>query len=306
MRKEDGRIGVLMGGSSAEREVSFRSGKAVLNALLERGHKAAAVELGTPTIEQLRVLDIDAAFIALHGTFGEDGRIQAMLEEVDIPYTGSNVNASRLGMDKVASKKLFRENGLYVPDYEVLTDKTLPRLRFGRPFVVKPSAQGSSVGVSIVEEIEDLKEAVIKAFDFGDAVLIEEFIPGKEVTVGILDERPLPVIQVVPKRKFYDRVAKYTTGMTEYLVPAPISEKEAAKIQAAAVLAHKSLDCRSFSRVDMILGADGRVAVLEVNTIPGMTQLSLLPKAAAAAGIDFPQLCEKMLESAYEKMALKG
>lgn len=305
MKDDYGRIGVLMGGPSAEREVSLRSGKAILEALLSRGYDAIPVELGMPTKEGLKSLDIDTAFIALHGTFGEDGRIQAMLEGLDIPYTGSKIRASRLGMDKVASRKLFKKNKLFVPRYEVLPSLLSSPLRgegrargIGQQIVVKPSAQGSSVGVTIVEKKEGLEEAIDRAFGFGDAVILEEFIEGKELTVGILDDRPLPVIQLVPKRRFYDEVAKYTSGMTEYLVPAPISKTESDMAREAGVRAHKCLECASFSRVDMILSNDGRIVVLEVNTIPGMTQLSLLPKAAKAAGIGFEELCERMLRSA--------
>jgi len=251
-----------------------------------------------PVKEELKSLGIDIAFIALHGTFGEDGRIQAMLEELNIPYTGSKVKASRLGMDKAASRKLFEKDKLFVPRYEVLTNGARPALEFGQQIVVKPSAQGSSVGITIVEKREDLEEAIGRAFDFGDAVILEEFIEGKELTVGIVDDKPLPVIQLVPKRRFYDEVAKYTSGMTEYLTPAPISKMESDMAQDAAIRAHRCLGCASFSRVDMILDKDEKVFVLEVNTIPGMTQLSLLPKAASAAGIGFTELCERMLRSA--------
>lgn len=315
MKNDYGRIGVLMGGPSAEREVSIRSGEAVLEALLGKGYDAKPVELGMPVKEELKSLGIDTAFIALHGTFGEDGRIQAMLEELNIPYTGSRVKASRLGMDKIASRKLFEKEKLFVPRYEVLTSpsplpsppvtKMAGRQRgegiasgISKQIVVKPSAQGSSVGVAIAEKQKDLEEAIDKAFGFGDTVILEEFIEGKELTVGILDDKPLPVIQLVPKRRFYDEVAKYTSGMTEYLVPAPISKMESDMAQDAAVRAHKCLGCASFSRVDMILDGDERAFVLEVNTIPGMTRLSLLPKAAFAAGIEFAELCEMMLRSA--------
>lgn len=307
MNKGYGRIGVLMGGPSAEREVSLRSGNAILEALLSKGYDAGPVELGMPTKEGLKSLDIDVAFIALHGTFGEDGQIQAMLEDLRIPYTGSKVRASRLGMDKVASRRLFQKEKLFVPHYEVLTSPSpfpLPkgeRIKergIGGQIVVKPSAQGSSVGVTIAEKQKELEEAIDKAFGFGDAVILEEFIEGKELTVGILDDKPLPVIQLVPKRRFYDEVAKYTSGMTEYLVPAPISKMESDMAQDAAIRAHRCLGCASFSRVDMILSREERAVVLEVNTIPGMTQLSLLPKAAKAAGIEFAELCERMLRSA--------
>ena len=294
------RIGVLMGGPSAERDVSLRSGRAVAEALLSKGYNAIPMEVWLPTKDELKSADIDVAFIALHGTFGEDGQIQAILEELKIPYTGSKAKASQLGMDKVASRRLFQKAGLKVPGYHVIDNGARPKLKFSPPIVVKPSAQGSSVGVSIIDKIEELDRAIKEAFKFGEEVLLEEFIHGKELTVGILDDKPLPVIQVVPKRRYYDEVAKYTAGMTEYLCPAPISAHEAGFAQDAGIRAHKALCCRSFSRVDMILSGDNKIIVLEVNTIPGMTQLSLLPKAANAAGIDFPGLCEKMLESAFK------
>lgn len=294
------RIGVMMGGPSAERDVSLRSGKAILEALLSKGYNAVPMEVWLPTRQDLKSAGIDVAFIALHGTFGEDGQIQAILEELRIPYTGSKVKASRLGMDKIASRKLFKAARLHIPEYHVISNGTKPKQGFGMPVVVKPSAQGSSVGVSIIDRMEELGNAIDEAFKFGEQVLLEQFVAGKELTVGILDDKPLPVIQVVPKRRYYDEVAKYTPGLTEYLCPAPISEDEAKLARQAGAKAHKALGCRSFSRVDMILSEGGDIVVLEVNTIPGMTQLSLLPKAAKAAGIDFPELCEKMLESAFE------
>lgn len=317
MGRNYGRIGVLMGGPSTEREISLRSGKAVLEALLNRGYNVRPVELNAITKEGLKSLDIDVAFIALHGSFGEDGQLQSMLEELNTPYTGSRVQASRLAMDKVASREIFEKEKLFVPRYEVLS--SLPAFagtsfsstkrgearvreiyRLSDKLVVKPSAQGSSVGLTIIDCIDDLKGAVNRAFQFGEEVIIEEYVEGKEITVGIMEDRPLPVIQVVPKRRFYDYVAKYTAGMTEYLVPAPLSAAEQKSAQGAALTAHRCLGCRSFSRVDMILNEEGVPVVLEVNTIPGLTQLSLLPKAAGAAGIEFPELCEKMLKSAFE------
>ncbi len=299
MDKAGLRIGVLMGGPSAERDVSLRSGKAIAEALLNKGYKAVPIEIWLPTRDELKSADIDVAFIALHGTFGEDGQIQSMLEDLKIPYTGSRVKASRLGMDKVASRKLFKKAKLNVPEYYVIENGTRPKVKFAAPIVVKPSAQGSSVGISIIDKVEELDTAIKEAFKFGEAVLLERFIHGNELTVGMLDDKPLPVIQVVPKRRYYDEVAKYTAGMTEYLCPAPITEDEARLTQDAAVKAHNAVGCRSFSRVDIILSGD-KIVILEVNTIPGMTQLSLLPKAAKAAGIDFPELCEKMLESAFK------
>lgn len=299
MAKGYGRVGVIMGGPSAERDVSLRSGKAIMEALLSKGYDAIPLEVWLPTREYLKSAEIGVAFIALHGTFGEDGQIQAILDALKIPYTGSKTKASRLGMDKAASRKYFKGVDLDVPAYSVVRRRKAPCLEFELPVVVKPSAQGSSVGVSIVDKDEDLRGAVDEAFRFDEEVLIEEFLNGREITVGILDDKALPVIGVVPKRRYYDEVAKYTAGMTEYLVPAPISRRESVIAQEAALKAHKCLGCRSFSRVDMILSNESRPVILEVNTIPGMTQLSLLPKAAAAAGIDFAQLCERMLESAF-------
>ncbi len=293
------RIGVLMGGPSAEREVSLRSGRAIKDALTARGYKVTALETWLPTRQELKSAGMDVAFIALHGTFGEDGQIQSILEELKIPYTGSKVKASRLGMDKVASRKLFKKAQLNVPDCHVIKNGARTRKDLWTPLVIKPSAQGSSVGVSIIDSLGELENAVAGAFMFGERVILEKFIPGKELTVGILEDNALPVVQVVPKRRYYDEVAKYTVGMTEYLCPAPISAKEAKLAQEAAIKAHKALGCTSYSRVDMIIDNGGKVFVLEVNTLPGMTELSLLPKAAKAAGIDFPELCDKMLDSAF-------
>lgn len=301
MGRDFGRIGVLMGGPSAEREISLRSGKAVLEALLIKGYDAKPIEVHMPTKEELKSLDIDVAFIALHGSFGEDGQLQSILEELSIPYTGSGVQASRLAMNKIVSREIFKINRLSVPKYEVVKNGADINLKFEMPIVIKPSAQGSSVGLTIVDKEGELKNALDKAFEFGEEIIVEEYIEGKEITVGILEDRPLPVIQIVPKRRFYDYVAKYTAGVTEYLVPAPISKIEFESAQEAGLLAHKSLGCRSFSRVDMILNKDGVPMILEVNTIPGLTQLSLLPKAAEMAGIKFPELCEKMLESVFQK-----
>lgn len=298
MDKAGLRIGVLMGGPSAERDVSMRSGRAITEALLSKGYNAVPMEIWLPTRDELKSADIDVAFIALHGTFGEDGQIQAILEELKILYTGSKVKASQFGMDKIVSRKLFKKAKLNVPEYYVVENGTRPKIKFTMPIVVKPAAQGSSVGISIIDNVEELDSAIKEAFKFGEETLLERFIHGSELTVGMLDDKPLPVVQVVPKRRYYDEVAKYTAGMTEYLCPAPITEAEALLAQDAAARAHKAIGCRSFSRVDMILSGD-KAVILEVNTIPGMTQLSLLPKAAKAAGIDFPELCERMLESAF-------
>ncbi|MCX5713687.1 MAG: D-alanine--D-alanine ligase [Candidatus Omnitrophica bacterium] len=309
--KEDfGKIGVLMGGPSAEREISLKSGKAIFKALLERGINVEAIDITTDSIKEnaqlLRSRGIDCAFLALHGCFGEDGQIQGILEGVGIAYTGSGVLASRLAMDKIASRRIFEQKGLNVPRYKVL-EKNVPKARFALeedfsfPLVVKPASNGSSIGLSIVDGEGSFSDAIENAFNFDRKIIIEEYLRGREVTVGILDERPLPVIEVIPKRRFFDFEAKYQSGLTEYVVPAELEFSVARAAQDAAQRAHKLLGCSGCSRVDIILNKDSIPFILEVNTIPGFTATSLLPKAAGAAGIDFGQLCIRLIELAYEK-----
>ena len=296
-------VGVLCGGPSAEREVSLRSGKAVHEGLLSLGCRAVLLEL-SPDVEiipdQIKRAKVGIAFVVLHGPFGEDGTIQGLLEQMGIPHTGSNAESSRYAMDKISSRRRCLAARLPVPQWiEVQPINAVTRgktLRF--PLFVKPSAQGSSYGMSLVESLKQLPRAVEEAAQFGDRILLEEYLPGPELTVGILQDQPLPVIQIVPKRPFYDLVAKYTPGMCEYRVPAPLPIRTTRLVQHLALSAHRVLGCRSFSRVDMILVPKRGPVLLEINTIPGMTATSLLPKAAAAAGIDFPELCRRMLESA--------
>lgn len=304
--KQFGRIGVLMGGPSSEREVSLKSGKAVYEILKQLGLQAVAIDIQTDNLKEnislLKSYKINCAFIALHGRFGEDGQIQALLDSLKISYTGSGAQASRLAMDKIASHKIFGAHGLSVPRYKVLekTDRIVcDNLIF--PLVVKPATHGSSIGLSIVDKNEELDKAMDLAFGFDEKVIIEEYIRGREVTVGILEEKALPVIEIVPKKRFFDFEAKYQPGLTEYIVPANLEEGIAKKIQESALLAHKLLGCFGFSRVDMILSQDKIPFVLEVNSIPGLTPMSLLPKAAKIAGIEFGQMCLKLIELAYEK-----
>jgi len=295
------KIGVLAGGSSSEREVSLRSGQAVYEALQESGFDAVFIDVmdHISAEEAVSRSKLNAVFIVLHGGFGEDGTMQRILRGLNVPYTGSGPEASRLALDKLESRKLFVKAGLDVPDYRVVNKgETLLSEGLRMPIVVKPRCEGSSIGLSVVCESHLLEDAVSAAFQYGDSVLLEEFIRGRELTVGILQERPLPVIEIVSESGCYDYSAKYKSPNTQYLVPAPINSEETAKAQAAALLAHNVLGCRSLSRVDMILGEGGRIYVLEVNTIPGLTSRSLLPKAAMAAGIDFRDLCVKILESA--------
>lgn len=252
---------------------------------------------------------VELAFIILHGRWGEDGIIQSLLELRSIPYTGSGVMASAIAMDKVMSKKLFAHHGIPTPhwcDYRV---DSLPRPaaikeqigRLGYPNVVKPNDQGSSVAITIVRDEAGLDSALDEAEKFSDTVLVEEFVPGAELTVGILGNEPLPVIEIKPHEGFYDYHHKYTKGMTDYLVPAPIDRTLAVKLQEMSVNTFQSLGCKGFGRVDFRVGDDGIPYCLEVNTIPGMTDTSLVPKAAAAAGIPFKELVGKIVELGLNK-----
>lgn len=303
--KKIGRIGVLMGGPSSEREISLKSGGAVFAALKSIGIDVVAIDLKDKNIKEIKKHKIKAAFIALHGQFGEDGTIQKMLEENKISYTGSGVEASAWAMDKISSRKIFEENNLSVPNYlvwDASISKKFNHLSLNGlvyPLVIKPSNQGSSIGISIIEKQKDLNPALNLALKFSDKIIVEEFIQGREITVGILEEKPLPVVQILPKNKFYDYQAKYQSAQTEYEVPARISKEESLLAQEKGLAAHKALGCRSFSRVDMILKDNSEAVILEVNTIPGLTATSLLPKAAKAAGIDFPGLCLRLINSAF-------
>jgi len=301
--KKFGKIGVLAGGPSNEREISLRSGKTVYEALLGRGCDAILLDVKNDICDIISSSAVDMAFIALHGRFGEDGGVQRMLEEMGVPYTGSGVDASRLALDKIASKEVFQKCRIPVPGYAVFhkgdTDRKLRR-PLGWPVVVKPQFEGSSIGLSIAGDEDSFGEALDKASEFGDKVLVEEYINGRELTVGILGDKALPVIEIVASQGVYDYEAKYEDPATRYLVPAPIGEEVSRLARELGERSHKSLGARSFSRVDMMLDKKGRIFVLEVNTIPGMTERSLLPKAAAAAGIDFGTLCIKLLEDAAQ------
>lgn len=307
-----GKIGVLMGGPSSEREISLRSGCAVYEALKGEGQDVVGIDIKTDSIDEnaalLKSQGIDCAFIALHGRFGEDGAIQELLERLRLPYTGSGVAASRLAMDKIASRRAFEAQGLRVPRYSSAEKgayqsgvNVFDGLKV--PLVVKPASQGSSIGLSIVREKQRLNQAMSLAFSFDKRVIIDEYIEGREMTVGILDEEALPVIEIIPKKEFFDYEAKYKPGLTDYQVPAKIDRESAEKIKAAALSAHKLLGCFGCSRVDMILQEGGNLPfILELNTIPGFTATSLLPKAAKTVGIDFPRLCLKLIALAYEKI----
>jgi len=308
--KDLGKIGVLAGGPSNEREISLQSGEAVYKALKEAGAEAVFLDIKRGLSKNdAKKFDIDIAFIALHGRFGEDGTIQKILEDVRIPYTGSGPLASRITLDKIASREIFVKAGLDVPGCNVITKKTFDRAAvekiaqiIGFPLVVKPQFEGSSIGISVVNKEKNLKEALELAFRYGANVIVEEYIQGRELTVGMLEDKPLPVIEIVVKEQFYNFKAKYKRSDTEYIVPADIDPRYHEEARAIGRLAHKSLGCESFSRVDMILDERrDKIFVLEVNSIPGFTSHSLLPKAAAYAGISFNQLCLKIIESALSR-----
>ncbi len=249
---------------------------------------------------------VDAVFIALHGRYGEDGGIQQVLTEMDLPYTGSDAAASRLAMDKVGTQGCLQEAGLPVPAYDIV-NRTGPEKaveifrRLGGRVVVKPPAEGSSIGVHSVSNTADLSRAVTDALQYGSRVLIEKFIAGRELTVGILDDRALPVIEICPRGGFFDFRSKYQKGCTEYHVPADLPEETAGRARDAALTAFQVLGCRDMARVDMMLDQQDNLYLLEVNTIPGFTETSLLPMAAAEAGIGFPRLCSDLIASALQR-----
>jgi D-alanine-D-alanine ligase len=297
------RIGVLLGGLSSEREVSLRSGEAVLAALTMRGHDAVPIYVDGDVDVALRQERIDAAFIALHGRGGEDGCVQGLLEMLGIPYTGSGVLASALAMHKGKAKELFRLHNLPTPAYYVLTaadalDLTAVHGDFGFPCVVKPIREGSSVGVAICQTAEELAPAVERALCFDDELLVERYISGQEVSVAILGDRAIGAVEIAPRSGFYDYSHKYTRGATDYFVPPRLSPERYRGVLVQALRAHTALGCRGATRVDMIVSESGNEFVLEVNTVPGLTPTSLVPKIADAAGISFGELCEMMLAGA--------
>jgi D-alanine-D-alanine ligase len=303
------RIGVLMGGMSAEREVSLESGKAILEALLAHGYDASPVEVDEQLAQRLVALKIEVAFIGLHGRLGEDGAVQGLMEMMRIPYTGSGVLASALGMNKIVSRKIFMLHGVPVPAHIVLKKTDRERfdpsdLPFPLPMVVKPSQEGSSVGVTIVSEDGQISAAMDQAFEYDPEILIEEYIPGREIAVGILDDAALGAIQIVPKLQFYSYQAKYTEGLAEHILPAPLPTEDYKRALALGLTAHRLLECEGATRVDMLYKESGQFYVLEVNSLPGMTRLSLLPEIAGGAGIDFPELVERILLGARLKIPL--
>ena len=301
LKKE--KIAVLLGGTSAEREVSLQSGKAVLEALLNQGYNAHPVDPKEYPVANLKNDGFDRVFNILHGRGGEDGTMQGLLEQIGLPYTGCGVMASALTMDKMRTKMLWKAFGLPVADMEVVTRETFSQLdpqavveKLGLPLMVKPSLEGSSVGLTKVKAVDELKSAVEYALKFDNTILIEEWLAGDELTVPVLDNQVLPAIRIVPEGEFYDYEAKYISDNTQYFCPAGLTpERE----QALAILVKRAYDvvgCRGWSRIDVMCDAKGNFRLVEVNTNPGMTSHSLFPKSAATVGISFEQLVVKILE----------
>lgn len=324
------KILLLLGGTSPEREVSKSTGKSIYNALSNLGYEVITIDpaygINQPfepedffsendfaeisnenyldAINLISPNEISLAFLALHGKYGEDGTIQSLLELKGIKYTGSKVLSSAIAMDKIMSKILFEEYNVPTPkwfhfkkgEYTSSEINKMITESFGYPAVIKPNDQGSTVGLTICKSQDQLDEAIHNAFEYSDRVLVEEYIPGRELTVAVIDNEALPVLEIRPKHGIYDYECKYTSGMSEYIVPAEIETEVANQLQKTAVEAYKSLRCEVYARVDFRLSPDKKVYTLEVNTLPGMTSLSLVPKMAKAIGLSFEQLVQKIIE----------
>ncbi|HSU77724.1 MAG TPA: D-alanine--D-alanine ligase [Burkholderiales bacterium] len=297
-----GKVAVLLGGKSAEREVSLKSGGMVLNALRSRGVDAHGFDPRERDVTALVQERFDRAFIALHGRFGEDGTVQGVLEWLGIRYTGSGVLASALAMDKLRTKRIWQAEGLPTAPYAVLTresDLKAVARRLGTPLFVKPASEGSSVGMTKVKRAADLEEAFALAVNYDPVVIAEKFVDGPELTVGILGEQVLPIIRIETPREFYDYEAKYIADDTRYLIPSGLPKAKEAQLQALCLKAFQALGCTGWGRVDLMLSRQGRPYLLEINTSPGMTDHSLVPMAARAIGLAYEELCIKVLEGAH-------
>ncbi|HKQ37069.1 MAG TPA: D-alanine--D-alanine ligase [Verrucomicrobiae bacterium] len=293
-------ITVMLGGPSAEREVSLRSGAAVAKALRSLGHTVH--ELDPKTNDWRLPPGTQVVFLALHGTYGEDGTVQQRLEELGVPYTGCGPDASRIGFDKVLTKQRCLAANVPTAKFIVIDSPGAPWPRgWNPPVVLKPVCQGSSVGLEFVDRVADWPKALAEAMRHDSKVLVEERIHGREVTVGILGDKVLPLVEVRPKQGVLDYKNKYTPGATEYFCPAPLDEATTRKAQDAGLGAFRAIGGRDYARVDVMLRPSGDPVVLEVNSLPGMTETSLLPKAAAAAGFDYPTLCQRMVELAMSR-----
>lgn len=298
------KIGVLLGGLSKERDVSLRSGGAVAKALRAKGYQVAEIDAGRDVAERLKAEKVEVAFIALHGRYGEDGTMQGLLEILGIPYTGSGPLPSAIATDKDLTKRLVASLGIQTAAWKVIHRSEAAATALSPlplPVVVKPNREGSSIGISIVRDEKDFAPALEAAVKLDETILIEQFISGIEVTVSVVNGRALPIVEIVPKSGFYDYASKYTKGLTEYIAPARIPDPTRDRLQKNSEKIWKLLGLEGFARMDFIVTSDGE-PFLEVNTIPGMTETSLVPKAAAAAGISFEDLCEEVLKGASLKL----
>ena len=303
MNLKQEKIAVLLGGTSAEREVSLNSGKAVLEALLNQGYDAHPIDPKEYNVANLKKDGFHRVFNILHGRGGEDGTMQGLLEQIGLPYTGCGVMASALTMDKMRTKMLWKAFGLPVADMEVVTRETFSELdaqavveKLGLPVMVKPSLEGSSVGLTKVKAVDELKSAVEYALKFDNTILIEEWLAGDELTVPVLDSQVLPAIRIVPEGEFYDYNAKYISDNTQYFCPAGLTSEREQELAILVKRAYDAVGCRGWSRIDVMCDAKGDFRLVEVNTNPGMTSHSLFPKSAASVGISFEQLVVKILE----------
>ncbi len=298
------KIAVLMGGPSAEREVSLATGRGISKALRSLGAEVVEIDVRDENFPLPQ--NVELAFIALHGTFGEDGQVQQILEQRGVPYTGEGVEESRLAFDKIRSKEKFRQHGVRTPEWETIEAHQRPRLAL--PIVVKAPRQGSTVGVHIVKASQDLDRAIAGAAQYDRELLIEKFVPGRELTVGVLGEQALPILEIIPKGGFYDFANKYpflnpqAGGGAEHVCPAKLDQKKTAEVQKLALQAFRALGLQVYGRVDVILSEKEEPFVLEINTIPGMTEASLLPEAAAAAGISYAELCVRIIALSRARM----
>ncbi|MBW3663221.1 MAG: D-alanine--D-alanine ligase [Actinobacteria bacterium] len=302
-------IAVLAGGISLEREVSLRSGSRVADALVDVGHQVTRLDVDRDLVPRLSEGGFDLAFLALHGAAGEDGTIQSILEVLDVPYTGPDALASALAWDKSIAHGVYRRAGLSVPEHVALSQSAFREMgasaaveriagELGLPLVVKPANGGSSLGLSYAQEVSDLPAAIVGGFSYADRVLIERFVPGTEVAVSVLDGEPLPAVEIQPKEGVYDFAARYTAGATEFHVPARLDPEVLERCNATAVTAFDAVGARHVSRADLIVDAEGRPWILELDTCPGLTETSLLPLAAQAAGSSFTDLCARLVELA--------
>jgi D-alanine-D-alanine ligase len=307
------RVAVLKGGRSLERQVSLRSGARVEDALKRLDHEVVAIDVALDLIHRLRATEPDVAFIAMHGRDGEDGTVQELLEILGIPYTGSGVLACARATDKVLAKHLMVEAGIPTPEFfafnetafrELGAAQALPAIedRLDFPIVVKPSSQGSALGIKFARSAGDVPAALVAAFSYDSRVLLERYVDGRDLAVSILDDEPLPVVEAVPRdEEFYDFEARYEIGRTDFVCPAELPAGLTELAQSLAVRTYRLLGCSAFARVDLMLDAAGDLTVLEANPIPGLTETSLLPQAAEAAGISFDELVSRILELALEK-----